>query len=77
MVHHAGDLGNFRFSPEGIAHAEVRSFDLSLFGKKSIVNRSVVVHMGMDDGGLGEVAASKNSGNAGPKIACGTILKVE
>ena len=77
LVHHAGDLGNFRFSAEGVAQVEVRSFDLSLYGKNSIVNRSVVVHGGMDDGGLGNAPMSKTAGNAGPKIACGTIFLVD
>lgn len=73
-VHHAGDLGNFMFTPEGLVHSEVRSFDLSLFGEESIIGRSVVVHQKIDDGGLGNAPSSKKSGNAGPKIACGSIV---
>lgn len=75
LIHHAGDMGNFLYSPEGKARAEVRSFDLSLFGKESIIGRSVVVHENMDDGGLGHAPSSKKSGNAGSKIACGTIVE--
>lgn len=66
-------MGNFLYSPEGKVKAEVRSFDLSLYGEESIIGRSVVVHERMDDGGLGNAPSSKKSGNAGPKIACGTI----
>lgn len=54
----------------------IRSFDITLYGDESIINRSVVVHERLDDGGLGDTAASKLSGNAGPKIACGTIVLV-
>ena len=74
LVHHAGDLGNFEYSPTGKVFSEVRSFDLALFGSDSIINRSVVIHERLDDGGLGSAPSSKKSGNAGPKIACGTIL---
>ncbi len=77
MVHHAGDLGNFRFTPEGVCISEVRSFDLSLTGDESIINRSVVVHERIDDGGVGIDPSSIKTGNAGAKIACGTIKLIE
>lgn len=76
-IHHAGDLGNFKFSPEGSAFSQVRSMDLTLTGPETIIGRSVVVHARLDDGGFGNSPASKTSGNAGPKIACGTIVAVE
>jgi len=55
----------------------VRSFDLSLTGDESIINRSVVVHERIDDGGVGTDPSSIKTGNAGAKIACGTIKLIE
>ena len=47
-------------------------------GVRDIANRAIVVHAGEDDlgEGVGEKAAgSKNTGNAGGRVACG-IIKV-
>jgi Cu-Zn family superoxide dismutase len=39
----------------------------------SVINKSIVVHAGEDDLGLGGDTGSTTTGNAGGRVACGVI----
>lgn len=74
MGSHEGDMGNVLVSPvNGNIITQIVSDKLKLFGPESIIGRSVVLHEKVDDLGVGNTPASKTTGDAGPKIACGTI----
>ena len=70
---HAGDLGNVLMSRNGKIITEIKAEKLQLFGENSIIGRSVVLHEKIDDLGKGGVPASLLNGNAGKRIACGSI----
>jgi Cu-Zn family superoxide dismutase len=74
LVHHAGDLGNFEYTPEGHLSAKIKTHDLTLTGKKSIIGKSVVIHEKLDDGGSQNTTLSKTAGSAGARLACGSIV---
>lgn len=67
--YHAGDLGNLETNEQGEATLDMVFAHISLnpAAPSYIVNRSVVVHADEDD------LESQPAGNAGPRIACGTI----
>lgn len=44
-----------------------------LYGETSVIGRGCMVHAGEDDLGLGGNAGSLKTGNAGSRVACGTI----
>ena len=68
--HHAGDLGNIMADDSGTVNSQIVLADLSLVdGDKNIVGRSLIVHANSDD------LKSQPAGNAGPRIACGVILR--
>lgn len=64
---HAGDLGNIDAGSDGTAHFEWVDPVMELTGENSIVGRSVIVHAAPDD------LTSQPSGDAGARLACGTI----
>jgi Cu-Zn family superoxide dismutase len=64
---HHGDLGNVMANADGVALLEVELDQVSLKGEDSIVSRTVVLHAEKDD------LTSQPSGDAGPRMACGTI----
>jgi superoxide dismutase, Cu-Zn family len=67
---HAGDLGNIIVAADGTAALEATVPDLHLAdGKYNVAGRSVVVHEKLDD-------FSQPAGNAGGRIACGTIVLI-
>lgn len=71
---HDGDLGNAIISPvNGMIQTEITSAKITLHGKESIIGRGVVLHEKVDDIGLGNTPMSSKNGNAGARIACGTI----
>ena len=72
---HTGDLCNNVVSRDGLALFEYVDDLISLHPSSPayIVGRTVVVHAGADDGGLGPSAQSKISGNAGARVACAVI----
>lgn len=70
---HAGDLGNVLINQNGKIITEINADKLQLFGENSIIGRSVVLHEKIDDLGKGNVPASLLNGNAGKRIACGSI----
>ncbi|MDR3652082.1 MAG: superoxide dismutase family protein [Paludibacter sp.] len=66
-MHHAGDMGNIVADSNGKAHLEYVDADISFFGMKSIIGRSVVVHKDEDD------MKTQPTGNSGARVACGVI----
>lgn len=66
---HAGDLGNFTAAADGSGRVDVTIPGLTLAGGSSpVAGRSVVLHEKVDD------LTSQPAGNAGNRIACGSIL---
>lgn len=72
---HAGDLiGNLQFDKNGRFDFFYKDPKLSLSNPLlSILGRSVVIHDGIDDLGLGDNKTSLITGNAGGRIACSVI----
>lgn len=70
--HHPGDLGNIVANAEGVADVDVMAHGLTitLMGKSSIGERSIVIHANEDD-------FSDPAGNSGARVACGYIDLVE
>ncbi|KAG0238554.1 hypothetical protein BGW42_004316 [Actinomortierella wolfii] len=72
-VRHAGDLGNAIAGADGKATLELTDNQVKLIGPHSVIGRTVVVHEGEDDLGLGGHELSPTTGNAGGRLACGVI----
>lgn len=71
---HSGDLvGNILSDSTGSYEFIYKDPKLSLSGPLSIVGRSVVVHDGIDDLGLGGNVESLVTGNAGTRLDCAVI----
>ena len=68
---HAGDIGNVSLDASGKGHLELETRLWSIGGdaQKDILNKSIIVHGGVDD------YTSQPSGNSGTRIACGPITK--
>lgn len=72
---HAGDLcSNMVFDKDGIFSFQYKD---PLVKVDEIYGRSVVVHYGRDDLGLGGDEESLKTGNAGKRLACGIIGRVK
>ena len=64
---HAGDLGNIEADAAGKAHYERTVYNLTIADSHNpIIGRSLIIHKKHDDFG-------QPTGNAGSRIACGTI----
>lgn len=72
-VRHAGDLGNLPVGEGGTVSFTIIDKQIPLSGPHSIIGRAVVVHADPDDLGKGGHELSKNTGNAGGRVACGVI----
>merc|ERR1712084_182714 len=82
---HLGGLGNITVDAEGKSSGSMKDRLVKLYGPTTVVGRSVMVHADPDDLGLGDNSepgpppvngkASKATGNAGARIACGEIKK--
>ena len=70
---HVGDLGNVVAGADGVAEYEIEDHLVSLWGEHVVFGRSCVVHANEDDLGKGGHELSKTTGNAGGRLACGTI----
>lgn len=68
---HAGDLIN-NITSDRLGRFKIYYFD-NLLRVKDIIGRSVVIHDGEDDLGLGGGAESLRTGNAGARMACAII----
>jgi Cu-Zn family superoxide dismutase len=64
---HAGDLGNLKADPYGLARVDFVDSTLSLSGADSIVGKAVIIHEKADD------FTTQPTGNAGARQACGVI----
>jgi len=67
MNRHEGDMGNIVADESGNAHLDYTDKMLKLSGPNSIIGRGVIIHKGEDD------LKSQPVGNAGARVACGTI----
>jgi len=71
---HVGDLGNIHFDGRGNATFRMVDNLIKLRGTKAnIIGRSLVIHEGMDDLGLGNHSDSLTTGHAGKRITCAVI----
>jgi Cu-Zn family superoxide dismutase len=64
---HAGDLGNLKADPYGMARLDIVDDHLSFEGANSIIGKAVIIHEKVDD------FTTQPTGNAGGRIACGVI----
>lgn len=66
---HAGDIGNVKLDAQGNGTIEVETDLWSIGGdaQKNILNKTVMVHGGVDD------YKSQPAGNSGTRIGCGVI----
>lgn len=66
---HAGDIGNIKLNTKGEGTMSLTTDLWTLGGKpdKNILERSIIVHGGMDD------YQTQPTGNAGTRIGCGVI----
>lgn len=67
---HLGDLGNLEVGKDGKGHLEITiaGANLKSGDKMSFVDRGIVIHEKVDDGG-------QPTGNAGARIGCGEIKR--
>jgi Cu-Zn family superoxide dismutase len=68
-MRHAGDFGNLTADAAGNAIYEAIDMHITFDGTNSIIGRGVIVHANADD------LSGQPAGNAGPRVACGVILK--
>jgi len=64
---HAGDLGNLKADPYGMARIDIVDEHLSFEGPNSVLGHAVIVHEKVDD------FQTQPTGNAGGRLACGVI----
>eukprot|EP00656_Telonema_subtile_P015606 TRINITY_DN18205_c0_g1_i2.p1 TRINITY_DN18205_c0_g1~~TRINITY_DN18205_c0_g1_i2.p1 ORF type:complete len:196 (-),score=54.40 TRINITY_DN18205_c0_g1_i2:183-770(-) len=73
----AGDLGNIEADADGKAVIDISDAVATLFGDRSILARSLVIHENEDDLGTGaeedEESSTKLDGNVGEGVAWGVI----
>lgn len=69
VLHHAGDIGNIPLDAEGRGTLTLETEIWTIGGDEmtNILNRSVIVHSGIDD------YVSQPTGNSGPRVGCGVI----
>lgn len=70
---HIGDFGNLKVNSQGKSTTSIRIKGLLVSDKNSILGRSLIIHAGEDDLGRGGDEESKKTGNAGKRIACSVI----
>jgi Cu-Zn family superoxide dismutase len=71
---HVGDLiNNITSNDKGEVHQVFDDDLVSLFGDTSVLGRSVMIHEGVDDLGLGNNKETFITGNAGGRMACSII----
>jgi Cu-Zn family superoxide dismutase len=70
---HAGDLGNILANEIGEVNTHISTDKLTLFGKNSILGRSIIIHADEDDLGKGGHDDSLTTGHAGKRLDCAII----
>lgn len=70
---HAGDLGNISANDLGQVNTHLSTNKITLFGKNSILGRSIIVHNDEDDLGKGDHDDSLTTGHAGKRLDCAII----
>ena len=70
---HAGDLGNIQANENGEVLTHITTNKLTLYGKNSILGRSIIIHEDEDDLGKGNHDDSLTTGHAGKRIDCAVI----
>ncbi len=87
---HVGDLGNLTTDVNGSVYVNIMDSIIQLFNiTQSIMNRTIIIHLNRDDGGLGNYSDSTTTGydlmsflidftsclnrNSGARILCGLI----
>ena len=75
MNRHVGDLGNVKTDRFGVAKINFTDDMISLNMKKKncVIGRSIVIHSGEDDLGMGGNKESLKTGNAGSRLDCAVI----
>lgn len=75
-VRHFGDLGNFEADADGIGIVSTTDNFVSLVGPtdRTVLGRTLVIHAGEDDLGLGGDEGSLATGNAGARVGCCVIV---
>ncbi|MDT3403888.1 superoxide dismutase family protein [Mucilaginibacter terrae] len=70
--YHSGDIGNIKLDKDGKATFTVKTDRWTIGGpeKTNILNRSLIVHSGVDD------YKTQPTGNSGSRIGCGVINKM-
>ncbi|AAP85688.1 sod [Adoxophyes orana granulovirus] len=73
-IRHAGDLGNvMSYGCKETTLVDFYIDRVTLYGEKSVLGRSLVVHADFDDYGRGKNAKSLIDGNSGGRLGCGII----
>ena len=67
-MRHAGDLGNLEADANGNAKVSFLDKVIKLSGSSSIIGRSIILHEKEDD------LKTQPTGNAGARVACGSIV---
>jgi Cu-Zn family superoxide dismutase len=70
---HAGDLGNIIADKNGLVNTHISTNKLTLYGKYSILGRSIIIHKDEDDLGRGDYDDSLITGHAGERLDCAII----
>ncbi len=70
---HAGDLGNIQANEDGNVSTHITTGKLTLYGKNSILGRSIIIHEDEDDLGKGNHDDSHITGHAGKRLDCAVI----
>jgi Cu-Zn family superoxide dismutase len=70
---HAGDFGNITSNDKNESKFHFTTKKITLFGKYSIIGRSVIIHEDEDDLGLGNHHDSLTTGHSGSRIDCAVI----
>lgn len=72
--HHRGDIGNIITDSSGVGELAIITDKWCIGCKdttKNILGKAIIIHEGGDD------FRSQPSGDAGPRVACGEIIRVE
>ncbi|XP_018421069.1 PREDICTED: extracellular superoxide dismutase [Cu-Zn]-like [Nanorana parkeri] len=69
---HPGDFGNYCVR-NGKIQQHLMNLEANIYGRVSVIGRSIVVHKMADDLGKGNNRASLENGNAGTRLACCVI----